>query len=47
VVLLPLIAINLHFAWMQLSLSADGSNVVVKKHAYHTTPNTALNAGEE
>jgi hypothetical protein len=38
---------NTHYAWMQLSLSADGSNVVVKKHAYHTTPNTAINAGEE
>lgn len=38
---------NTHYAWIQLSLSTNGANVVVKKHAYHVTPNTTINAGEE
>ena len=39
------VAGNTHYAWMQLSMSEDGSNLVIKEYAYHTNPNTPIEAG--
>jgi hypothetical protein len=38
---------NSHYAWVRLSMSADGSNVMIKEYAYHVTPNTAIVAGDK
>ena len=36
---------NTHYAWMRLSMTADGSNVTVYEYAYHINPNTPIEAG--
>ena len=38
---------NSHYAWVRLSMSADGSNVMIKEYAYHINPNTAIAAGDK
>jgi hypothetical protein len=41
------VAGNLHYAWMRLSLSADGTAITVKEYAFRETPNTPINAGDK
>ena len=41
------VAGNLHYAWLRLSLSADGTAVTVKEYAFRETPNTPINAGDK
>ena len=36
---------NTHYAWIRMSMSEDGTNVIVKEYAYHITPNAAITAG--
>lgn len=36
---------NTHYAWIRMSMSEDGTNVMVKEYAYHITPNAAITAG--
>lgn len=35
-----------HYAWLRLSLSADGKTVTIKEHAYRVTPDVAIEAGD-
>lgn len=38
---------NTHYAWLKMSVSATGNNIVVSEYAYHATPNTAITAGDK
>lgn len=36
---------NTHYAWIRMSMSEDGTNVMVKEYAYNITPDAAITAG--
>ena len=41
------VAGNIHYAWMRLGMSNDGTSVTVKEYAFRETPFTPINAGDK
>lgn len=38
---------NIHYGWLRMDVSVDGSTITVKDYAYQATPDEGLNAGEQ
>jgi hypothetical protein len=38
---------NTHYGWVRIGVAGDGKSLKIKDYAYHTTPDTAIDAGAE